>query len=104
MTRRYHAPRRQGGFTIIELTISITLLGIIGMLLTGILSRQQRFHRAVAEMTDARGRMRDIATILPTDLRSISTAGKDILGISDTSIQFRAFVGASVVCNFATGS
>jgi prepilin-type N-terminal cleavage/methylation domain-containing protein len=104
--RRRHsrgAPtRRYLGFTLIELMIAVTLLGIIGTLLTGILTRQQRFHHAVMNVTDARARMRDIATILPTDLRGISTAGKDILSVSDTSIQFRAFVGTSIVCKWAT--
>jgi prepilin-type N-terminal cleavage/methylation domain-containing protein len=98
---RDHAGRRRG-FTLIEIMIAVTLLGIIGSILTAVLVRQQRFHRAVAQVTDARARMRDIATILPTDLRSISTAGRDILGISDTSIQFRAFVGSAIVCNYAT--
>ena len=90
------------GFTLIEIMIAVTLLGIIGSILTAVLVRQQRFHRAVAQVTDARARMRDIATILPTDLRSISTAGGDILAISDTSIQFRAFVGSAIVCNYAS--
>lgn len=92
--------RARAGFTLIELMITVSLLGIIGAMLTGILVRQQRFHRAVANVSDARARMRDIATIMPTDLRGISTAGGDILSISDTSMQFRAFVGASVLCNF----
>lgn len=94
--------RAQRGFTLIEIMIAVTLLGIIGSILTMVLVRQQRFHRAVAQVTDARARMRDIATILPTDLRSISTAGKDILAISDTSMQFRAFVGSAIVCNYAS--
>lgn len=101
MTR--HTGSRRG-FTLIEIMIAVTLLGIIGSILTAVLVRQQRFHRAVAQVTDARSRMRDIATILPTDLRSISTAGRDILGISDTSIQFRAFVGSAIVCNYATAT
>ena len=100
--KRTFAARR--GFTLIEIMISVTLLGIIGAILTTVLVRQQRFHRAVAQVTDARSRMRDIATILPTDLRSISTAGRDILGISDTSIQFRAFVGSAIVCNYASAT
>ena len=96
--------RHRHGFTLIEIMIAVTLLGIIGSILTAVLVRQQRFHRAVAQVTDARARMRDIATILPTDLRSISTAGRDILGISDTSIQFRAFVGSGIVCNYASAT
>lgn len=92
--------RRRRGFTMIELLIVVSLLGIIGTMLTTILVRQQRFHRAVTNLTDSRARMRDISTIMPTDLRSISTAGKDLLAISDTSMQFRAFVGASILCRY----
>ena len=92
------------GFTLIEIMITVTLLGVVGAILTTVLVRQQRFYRAVSQVTDSRSRMRDIATILPTDLRSISTAGHDILAISDTSLQFRAFVGAAIVCNYATAA
>jgi prepilin-type N-terminal cleavage/methylation domain-containing protein len=99
-TRKSRGPRRRSraGFTLAELMIVATLMGIIGALLTALLVRQQRFHRAVAALADSRARMRDIETILPTDLRGISTVGGDLYEISDTSIQFRAFTGASVLC------
>jgi prepilin-type N-terminal cleavage/methylation domain-containing protein len=96
---RRSAPRRSG-FTLTELMIAITLLGLIGTVLTTLLLRQQRFHRAVTSVTDARARMRDIATILPSDLRSISSAGADILAIDVNSMQFRAFIGSAVLCRF----
>jgi hypothetical protein len=82
--------------------IVVVMLGIIGTALTSLLIRQQRFHAAVATMADARARMRDISTILPTDLRSISSAGQDILTYDLTSMQFRAFTGTTVLCTFAT--
>ena len=100
--RNPRTPRARAGFTMIELLIVVSLLGIIGAMLTTIMVRQQRFHRAVTNVTDSRARMRDIATIMPTDLRSISTAGRDLLAISDTSMQFRAFVGTSIMCRFAS--
>jgi hypothetical protein len=84
--------------------IVVVLMGLIGSMLTSLLMRQQSFHRAVATIADARARMRDVATILPTDMRSISTVGGDILALSDTSLQFRAFVGASVLCSYVVGS
>lgn len=103
-TNHIPARRSRAGFTLAELMITITLLGIIGGLLTTVLMRQQRFHRAVASIADSRARMRDVATILPTDLRSISTAGSDILAIDVNSIQFRAFVGAAVLCRYAAAT
>lgn len=99
-TRRRRAGQVRPGFTLAELMIVVVLIGIIGTALTLLLMRQQRFHRAVVSVTDSRARMRDVATILPTDLRSISTAGDDILAFTETSIQFRAFIGTSVLCNY----
>ena len=104
MSRHSAVAAPRGGFTMIELLIVVALLGIIGTMLTTILVRQQRFHRAVATVADSRARMRDVATIMPTDLRSISTAGQDLLVISDTSMQFRSFVGASVLCRYAAAT
>jgi len=104
-SRKTGNPRRRSraGFTLAELMIVATLMGIIGAMLTALLVRQQRFHRAVSDIADARSRMRDIETILPTDMRGISTVAGDLYALSDTSIQFRAFTGASVVCAYVSG-
>jgi prepilin-type N-terminal cleavage/methylation domain-containing protein len=101
---RHMRLRARAGFTLTELMIVVVLVGLVGSMLTTLLMRQQSFHRAVASVADARARMRDVATILPTDMRSISTVGGDVLAMSDTSLQFRAFVGASVLCKYVTGS
>jgi prepilin-type N-terminal cleavage/methylation domain-containing protein len=99
-TSTSRTPRRRSGFSLIELMIVVTLVAIIGTMLTLVLMRQQRFHRAVSSVTDARARMRDIATILPTDIRSISSAGSDILAIDVNSMQFRAFIGSAILCRY----
>jgi prepilin-type N-terminal cleavage/methylation domain-containing protein len=98
--RSFSSARR--GFTLTELMIVVVLMGVIGTALTLLLMRQQRFHRAVVSITDSRARMRDVSTILPTDLRSISTAADDILDFTTSSIQFRAYIGTAVVCRFRT--
>lgn len=98
---RRRAPRRaRSGFSLTELMIVVTLMGLIGAMLTSVLVRQQRYHRAVTSVTDARARMRDIATILPTDLRGTSSIENDILVFTDTSLQFRAFIGTSIICAY----
>ncbi|HJQ20477.1 MAG TPA: prepilin-type N-terminal cleavage/methylation domain-containing protein [Gemmatimonadaceae bacterium] len=104
MNRSPRRPRSRAGFTLTELMIVVVLVGLIGSMLTSLLMRQQSFHRAVATVADARARMRDVATILPTDMRSISTSGGDVLVLSDTSMQIRAFVGASILCSYVAGS
>jgi len=103
-TSRAARLRARAGFTLTELMIVVVLVGLIGSMLTTLLMRQQSFHRAVASVADARARMRDVATIVPTDMRSISTIGGDVLALSDTSIQFRAFVGASILCSYVAAS
>lgn len=98
--QRHRPPRRRSGLSLIELMVVAVLLSVIGAMLTGLLVRQQRFHRTVTSVTDARAHMRDVSTILPTDMRSISTVGRDILSRGLTELQFRAFVGSSVLCNY----
>ncbi len=93
---------RRAGFSLVELLVVVGLLGFIGTALTLLLMRQQRFHGAIVSVTDARARMRDIATILPTDLRGVSTAGSDILSFDVNSMQFRAFIGTSIVCRYGS--
>ena len=97
--RSVHRGRR--GVTLIELLMVLTVLGVVGGLLTNVLIKQQRFNRALTETADSRSRMRDIATILPTDLRGASSIGRDILTIGLTSMQFRSSIGSSVLCGLA---
>ena len=97
------AARARGGFTLAEVLIVATLMGLIGSMLTTVLVRQQRFHRAVTSMTDARARMRDIETIMPTDMRGISTVAGDVYVLHENELQFRAFTGASVLCSYVAG-
>ena len=93
---------RRSGFTLTELMMVVVLVSIVGLMLTMILVRQSRFHRAVQDVSEARNRMRDIATIVPTDLRGASTAENDILAFGQDSLQFRAFIGTSIVCQWGS--
>ena len=102
--QRRRAPRRRSGLSLIELMVVGVLLSVIGAMVTGILVRQQRFHRTVTSVTDAAAHMRDVATILPTDIRSISTVALDLITKGLTEMQFHAFVGSSVLCNYAAGN
>jgi prepilin-type N-terminal cleavage/methylation domain-containing protein len=93
---------RRSGFTLTELMMVVVLVSIVGLMLTMILVRQSRFHRAVQDVSESRNRMRDIATIVPTDLRGVSSAENDILAFGQDSLQFRAFTGTSIVCEFVS--
>ena len=105
MPIRAHASllRSRRGLTLIELIMVLTVLAIVGGLLANVLIKQQRFNRALTETADSRARMRDIATILPTDLRGASSIGRDILTMGLSSMQFRSAIGSSIVCRQPAG-
>ncbi len=93
--------RARRGVTLVELIIAMTMFAFIGALLISVMLRQQRFQRAIADVADSRGRMRDIATIIPTDLRGTSSIGGDLLDIGTNALQFRAAIGSSALCGYA---
>lgn len=92
-TRR---PRR--GFTLAELLIVVVLLGLVGSAITTLVVRQQRFYRGANEIIDTRSQLRQAASIIPTELRGLSSIGGDIQALGPQLLQFRAPLGTSIVC------
>ena len=92
----HRAPRR--GLTLIELMLSIVLLGLLGGLIIGFLLKQERFYAGASEMLLTRTAVRQAAVLMPGDLRGISSAGGDIYAMSDTMIEFRSTFGGSYLC------
>ena len=90
--------RKRAGLTLIELMISLVMLGALGGLIIGFLLKQQRFYAGTNEILLTRTQVRQAAVALPADLRSISAAGGDIYAMSDTMIEFRSTFGASYLC------
>jgi prepilin-type N-terminal cleavage/methylation domain-containing protein len=94
LTKR--APRR--GLTLIELMISIVMLGLLGGLVVGFLLKQQRFYAGASEILLTRTQVRQATVMLPNDLRGISPQEGDIYAMTDTSIDFRSTFGTSNLC------
>ena len=86
------------GFTLIELMVSVVLFGLVMASLMGVLARQQRFYRGTNEVIDTRSQLRQAASVLPTDMRSLSSVGLDIKSVSDTMVEFMATFGSAVMC------
>lgn len=95
--------RRKNGFTLVELTIVLAILGIIGGALVTLLIRQQRFYRGASETLYARQGVRDALEVLATDLRGISVEDTVRL-LADSAIEIFAPIGGSVVCQGLGGS
>jgi prepilin-type N-terminal cleavage/methylation domain-containing protein len=65
--------RRNNGFTLTELLISMAVLGILSVYLTNMLTQQSRAYTVVDQVTEAQGSGRAILDLLERELRG--TAG-----------------------------
>jgi type II secretory pathway pseudopilin PulG len=93
-------PRRRGA-SLIELTVVIVLLAVIGSATLGVVVRQERFYREQASAIDSRATVRDAASLLQSELRALTPADGDLYALGTASIEFRATLAQSVVCTIA---
>jgi type II secretory pathway pseudopilin PulG len=91
-------PRPRIGFTLAELLATMTLLGILGTIVANLMLGQQRFYHRQNEQLGMRRELRTALSLVPSDLRGVSSSGGDLLALSATSVTFRNTLGASVVC------
>jgi prepilin-type N-terminal cleavage/methylation domain-containing protein len=92
------APRR--GLTLPELVVAILLLAIVGGGITRVMVKQQQYYKDASRTAGARRELRLGASMLPTELRSISSSGGDILTMSENGVIMRAYIGTSIICAF----
>lgn len=91
--------RARRGFSITELLITLGILSIIGLIVSRLMIGQQRFFQRTNEQMGMRRELRSAMSLIPADLRSISSSGGDLTAIGDDSVQFRAVIGASIICS-----
>ncbi len=91
------------GMTLVEIMISLVLLGIVSGVIMRVVTRQQRFYQGVNQIMTQRGQLRQGISVLPVDLRSLSSVGEDFIAVSDSAIEFDVNIGTGVVCA-VTGS
>lgn len=103
LTSTTRAPRGRRGFTLVELLIALTVLGLIGTALTTAIMRQQRINTRTTALIDTRNQGRITVGALAQELRGLSSIGGDIVGLSATSLEVRAPIATSVVCAIDAG-
>jgi prepilin-type N-terminal cleavage/methylation domain-containing protein len=96
-----HPAARRTGFTLVEMLMVLALFGLVAAATMQIIVRQQRFYTSAAEMMSVHANLRDVAAVVPTDLRGISSIGGDIYAMSDSAIDFRLSTGITVICSIA---
>jgi prepilin-type N-terminal cleavage/methylation domain-containing protein len=89
---------RRRGLTLPELLIAIIMLAIVGGGLTRVMIKQQQFYKDASKTAESKRELRLGATVLPTELRSISSSGGDILTMSESEVKLRAYTGSSIIC------
>ena len=95
--------QRPSGFTLLELTVVLTLLGLCGTIIGSTLVRQQNFYRGAAELLHAREGVRDAMEVLLADVRGASVADT-VRMMADSAFEFFTTIGSSVVCAGSSAS
>ena len=86
------------GLTLPELLVAILLLAIVGTGLTRVIMKQQQFYKDATLSAGAKRELRLGASVLPSELRSISSSGGDILTMTESEMLMRAYIGSSIIC------
>ncbi|MGI8842679.1 MAG: PulJ/GspJ family protein [Gemmatimonadaceae bacterium] len=87
------------GFTLIEMVVAIALLAVVGGAVANSVSIQWRSHDSIAGAEHARQALGDAASLLLAELRALSPEAGDLTSVTDTSLEVRATLGASVICS-----
>ena len=89
---------RRDGVTLIELMITLVVLGVVGGTLINAIIRQQRMNARTVALVDVRGQGRLTVGTLLSELRGVSPVSGDITEMTPTALRFRGTIGASVIC------
>jgi prepilin-type N-terminal cleavage/methylation domain-containing protein len=91
--------RNRSGFSLIEIMVALVLLGIVCGGIMTVIMRQQTFYRSATDVIDTRQQIRQATTVVPVDLRGVSSVGGDIIAMSDSALDVRANIGSGIVCS-----
>jgi prepilin-type N-terminal cleavage/methylation domain-containing protein len=93
--------RVRRGLSLVEIMVALVLVGIVGGVIMRVIQRQQRFYQGVNQIVVQRSQLRQATSVLPIDLRALSSVGNDIALATDSSIVFNITVGTGVVCELS---
>jgi len=88
----------RGGFTLPELLVALTLLGLVSAGALGLLHQTRDVYRAASQGIEVRQNLRIAAAFLPAELRELDAADGDLVAMTDTAITIRAPRQLAVAC------
>lgn len=86
------------GFTLPELLVALTLIGVLGIAVVGLLRGTQDAYRSQSQQIDVRQNLRIAAAFLPIELRELDAADGDLVAMGATAITIRAQRQLAVLC------
>lgn len=90
---------RRHGVTLVELMITLVLLGIVAGGMMQIIVKQQRFYNGNSSVLGTRGNVRQGVAVFQSDLRAINPTLDISAGdMKATSLEFREPRGSSAIC------
>jgi prepilin-type N-terminal cleavage/methylation domain-containing protein len=103
--------RRRPGFTLVEVMIALTIMGIVTGAVYQVLVTNQRVSLAQAEQVSLQGNVRTGSLVVPNELRELNTwlggaaDRNDIIPpLDDDAITYRAMRGLGFVCQAPGGA
>lgn len=91
--------RARAGFSLVETLVTIMILGIVGVALTRVMIKQQQSYRDTSNEATMQREIRLTSSMLPAELRSMSSSGADILEMEEGKVIFLANIGSGIVCD-----
>jgi prepilin-type N-terminal cleavage/methylation domain-containing protein len=92
------SPLGRRGLTLIELLVTLALLGVVTAGICQVLMTSQRAYQAQAQRVDLQQNLRAAAAILPAEFRALDAADSDITAMSATSITMRRTQQLGFLC------
>jgi prepilin-type N-terminal cleavage/methylation domain-containing protein len=86
------------GWTLHEMIISLTIMGIVVALAAHAASGQLRFFRGIGEVVALRGQLGHASAIVANVLWGASPRGGDIAIAQDSAIEMHTTIGSAVTC------
>ena len=91
--------RARPGFTLAEVMVTLLILGIVGGAIFRVLVKQQQSYNDTRKQADMQREIRLTSSYLPGDLRSLSSAGGDVIQMDENKIEFLANIGSGIICD-----
>jgi prepilin-type N-terminal cleavage/methylation domain-containing protein len=92
-------PVGRRGFTLVELTIAMVLLGIVTAGIYRVLVTNQRVFHAQTQRIELQQNIRSAATIFPAEFHALDASDGDILAMAADSIRIRQMRVFGIICD-----